>query len=215
MTRVLVVVALVACTPQLRPHPPARCPNPYDSDGWVPKEEVSEGEARAMNEKLGLICSKRGELAGCTDERGRIVIPFTYVELSPFSESGITLALHPKDGWVYIDSRHRRIGKALTLDNTPDEVFGGYARFQAKNGEIGFLDRERRIVIPARYDAAYPFNGCRALVCVGCHPSRWSKGAPVDAACTGDAFMIDESGKRLEPLAAPDGEHCGGRRKSP
>lgn len=93
-----------------------------------------------MNERFGLTCSERklpsvGEpwireelwaresRAGCTDGRGRIVIPFVYLELSPFAESGLALALHPDAGWVYIDHRHRRIGKALTLDNRPDEVF--------------------------------------------------------------------------------------------
>jgi hypothetical protein len=45
------------------------------------------------------------------------------------------------------------------IDNRREEVFGGHARFKAANGKIGFLDRERRIVIPARYDAAYPSIG--------------------------------------------------------
>src|SRR5687768_14294050 len=45
--------------------------------------------------------------------------------------------------------------------------------------------------IPARYDAALPFSNCRALVCAGCHPLRWSTEAPNEAACTGGAFLID------------------------
>jgi hypothetical protein len=97
----------------------------------------------------------------------------------------------------------------MDVDNRPDETFGGYARFKAAHGKIGFLDRERRLVISARYDGAFPFRNCRAVVCVGCHPLRWSKDAPEGAACTGDAFLIDESGKRLEPSAGPDWEQCG------
>ncbi len=281
MTRVLAVVALVACAPQPRSQPPAlpappapsveapvetpaasqtsastdvprvveretleqpdivelpgferstpdpvRCPAPYaGEDGWVPKAEIGAEQARSMNERVGLICSERTRVivgdpwvreefweretrTGCTDKRGRVVIPFIYVELRPFAESGVALALHPDDGWVYIDRRHRRIGGALTLDNMPDEVFGGYARFRGAKGKIGFLDRERRIAIPARYDAAYLFNRCRAVVCVGCHPLRWSWDPPEEAACTGDAFLIDESGKRLESSAGADWEHC-------
>jgi len=212
---------------------PVRCPAPYaGEDGWVPKEEVGAEQARSMNERVGLICSERTRViagdpwvreefweratrAGCTDERGRIVIPFIYLELTPFAESGLALALHPDDGWVYIDRRHRRLGKALAVDNMPDEVFGGHARFQAANGKIGYLDRARRIVIPARYDDAFPFNRCRAVVCVGCHPLRWSEDAPEEAACSGDLFLIDESGKRLESLAGPDWVQCGEKQKAP
>jgi hypothetical protein len=178
----------------------------------------------SANERLGLICSERAlpsddepwvreevrtheHRSGCTDKRGRIVIPFIYVVLSPFTESGLALALHPDAGWVYIDRRHRRISKALTFDNQPDEVLGGHARFQAANGKIGFLDRQRRLVIPARYDAAYPFQRGGAVVCTGCHPLRWSTDAP-GAACSGDAFLIDESGKRLESFAGADWEQC-------
>jgi hypothetical protein len=114
---------------------------------------------------------------------------------------------------VYIDQRHQRIGKALTLDGLPDEVFGGHARFLAANGKIGFVDRERRIAIPARYDDAYPFNACRAVVCLGCHPLRWTENAPEEAACTGDAFLIDESGQRLESVEGPDWEQCSEKRR--
>ncbi len=59
------------------------------------------------------------------------------------------------------------------------------------------------------------FNSCRAVVCVGCHPLRWSEDAPEEAACTGELFLIDESGKRLEVLAGPEWEQCGAKRKAP
>lgn len=200
-----------------------RCPNPYDR--WVAKEELGAEQVGSMNERFGLTCAERAlpsvgdprvreesrarEIrAGCTDKHGHVVIPFIYLELSPFAESGIALALQPDVGWVYIDHHHRRIGEAMSIDNWPDEVFGGYARFKADNGKIGFLDRERHLVIPARYDAAFPFRNCRAVVCVGCHPLRGSKDAPEEAACTGDAFLIDESGDRLESSAGPEWEQC-------
>lgn len=168
-----------------------------------------------MNARFGLICSKRKEGAGCTDKRGRTVIPFVNLELSAFAESGLALARRPNVGWVYIDHHNRRLGEALSVDNLPDETFGGYARFRAANGKIGFLDRERRVVIPARYDAAFPFRNCRAVVCIGCHPLRWSVNAPAAAACTGDAFLIDESGERLRTSVGTDGEHCEKRLGAP
>lgn len=179
----------------------------------MPKAELGDEQVRSMNERFGLTCSKRRDEAGCVDERGRVVIPFSYLEISPFAESGLALGLLPHLGWVYVDQHNRRIGRALTVDNRPDEAFGGYARFQAADGKVGYLDRARRFVIPARYDGAFPFSNCEALVCTGCHPLRWSEGAPEEAACTGEAFVIDESGNKLRTSPGADWEDCEHRQR--
>lgn len=193
-----------------------RCPDPYDGYGygWREGAPPTPDEVQTMNQRHGLKCEDRASGAGCTDERGRVVIPFVYETSGRgaavsvrFAESGIALVLDRKDGWVYIDVKNHRIGKALTLDGIPDEVFGGYARFEAPTGKVGFLDRERRIAIPAQYDAAFPFQRCQARVCVGCHPERWSKFAPDEALCTGQAFVIDESGTRVDERSI-DWEEC-------
>lgn len=173
-----------------------------------------------MNERQGLVCSDTPAGAGCTNKQGAVVVPFMYaiVECCEsgrlyFAESGLALVLHPKDGWVYIDRHNRRFGQALTLDARPDEVFGGFARFRAANGKIGYLDQKRHVVIPPRYDSAFPFARCTAKVCVGCHPDRWDQDAPPEAECTGEAFMIDESGKRLKEKL-PDDEYCAEKRNA-
>jgi len=68
------------------------------------------------------------------------------------------------------------------------------------------LDRNRGVAIPAQYDAAYPFANCRAKVCVGCSPDRWSYIETEAVKCGGDVFMIDESGNRLESVVEDSGE---------
>lgn len=93
-------------------------------------------------------------------------------------------------------------------------MFGGYARFRAANGKIGYLDRNRRIAIPAQYDGAFPFRNCTALVCIGCDPDRWTKDAPEVAACTGKAFVIDESGAKVEQATETDWERCGQKNRA-
>jgi hypothetical protein len=187
-----------------------RCPDPYEGEGtgWLARTEPDEARVRELNGRHGLLCSERSEHVGCVDDKGRIAIPFVYSKVTYFAESGVALALLPDKGWVYIDTKNRTIGKAETLDGMPDEVFGGHARFRAVNGKIGYLDRNRRITIPAQYDGAMPFRNCTALVCVGCHPQRWDASTPEGAACTGKAFVIDESGARVEGASGTDWERC-------
>lgn len=178
---------------------------------------------RAMNERHGLLCADRPAEAqqladgisrvwGCTDKHGRIVIPFVYSRSDDepfyFAESGLALVVLPDEGWLYIDVTNRKLGQALTMDAMPDEEFGGYARFKTPHGKIGFLDQNRRVAIPARYDAAFPFARCTAQVCVGCHPDRWAKHGAEEAECTGEAFIIDQSGQRMTGMRPLDADYC-------
>lgn len=168
-----------------------RCPDPYGGEGigWTPKPTPNDQATRAMNERHGLVCAERparaqqladgiSKLWGCTDKRGTTVVPFVYSRVGGdkpfyFTESGLALVYKPGEGWLYIDVNNRTLGQAETMDDMPDEEFGGYARFRSRNGKIGYLDQDRRLAIPARYDAALPFANCTAQVCVGCHPDRW------------------------------------------
>jgi hypothetical protein len=185
-------------------------PDPYGVDGtdWLAREEPDETKVRELNARHGLLCSERSGRVGCVDRRGHVAVPFVYIEVTYFAESGLALAVHPDKGRVYIDTKNRLIGRAETIEGWPDEALGGHARFRAANGKIGYLDRSRRLAIPAQYDAAFAFRNGRALVCVGCHPQRWSSFAPEEAACTGRAFIINESGVELEPSSGTDWERC-------
>lgn len=54
-----------------------------------------------------------------------------------------------------------------TYDNGPDTFAEGLVRTLVDD-KIGFVDEALRLVIPARYDWAWPFEGGRALACLGC-----------------------------------------------
>jgi hypothetical protein len=193
----------------------------------MPKAWPDEETTRAMNERHGLLCTERpaGEqqlaegisrVWGCVNKHGKTVVPFVYsrVDNQPFyfTESGLALVLDPSEGWLYIDVANRKFGQAATLDGWPDEAFGGYARFRTNNGKIGYLDQNRRLVIPARYAAALPFANCTAQVCVGCHPDRWMKDAAEETECTGEAFIIDQSGRKLTDKRPIDADYCATKR---
>ena len=208
-----------------------RCPNPYGDEGtgWTPKAWPDEQTVRAMNGRHGLLCTERTgreqqtadgseRLWGCVNQRGGTVVPFVYSRIDEvpfyFAPSGLALVFSPDEGWWYIDVANQKFGQALTLDNSPDEAFGGYARFRGRNGMIGYLDQNRHIAIPARYAAALPFANCTAQVCVGCHPDRWKKDAAEETECTGEAFIIDQSGKKLPDKLPRDADYCARKRAS-
>lgn len=188
-------------------------PNPEkevvrESDVYTPEDE-------RRNRRFGLVCSKRRSGHGCVTVEGEEAVPFIYRVKLRFSRAGFALVQKADGGWVYVDSTHSATWSAETVEGMPDEYYQEVsgmrvlARF-VKGGKVGYIDPERGVVIPAQYDVGLLFSNGKALVCVGCHPLRWSVEAPPEAACTGEAFHIDETGKRLEGKAEWDGpEECG------
>jgi len=183
------------------------------------EERLASEEVMLANAKHGLVCSLRDGNVGCVALDGTVRIPFVYKWAIRFAESGFALTYNETLGPVYVNEDHSRVLGSGTLDAIPDAALedidpefystGGYARV-SENGLIGYMNEKSELVIPPRYEAANIFKDGRALVCVGCDPKRWAKGASEDARCTGDAFYVDQTGKRLsvEP-ELPDFEDCG------
>jgi hypothetical protein len=144
---------------------------------------------------LALKCSKRKEGAGCTDKAGKTVIPFAYDGAVAFKKSGLALVLDPKKGFALINVRNETVLEPFMFDNGPDPIADGLARVR-RDGKIGFVDAEWRLVIAPQFDAAFPFAGGSAKVCVGCDPRVWSAEAPPDAK-RGRELRIDHAGKEL------------------
>jgi len=162
-------------------------------------------------------------LHGCDDAQGREVVPFIHrTEFGKFPamffRSGFALVQEEPDlgekcpyGWYYIDSTYSRKLAALGLEGVPDIWLPESERSQEllrigryrENGRVGFLDIDRGIITEAKFGAALSFHGGdealnETLVCEGCHPARWSICPPPEAYCTGTAYLIDRSGKRLK-----------------
>ncbi|AUL46013.1 hypothetical protein BTL55_02720 [Bordetella trematum] len=84
--------------------------------------------------------------------------------------AGVTLQ-RDAQGWVYVDARQRPLLRPFLYDNGPDYIQEGLARF-VDNGKIGFHDADLNIVIPARYDFAFPFEHGEARAGFDCWYSR-------------------------------------------
>lgn len=75
--------------------------------------------------------------------------------------SGVDLGVY----WVH---RNGQLRKTHMYENEPDFFQRGLARYVDASGKYGFVDRRLRIVIPAAFDFAFPFDAPRAEVCNGC-----------------------------------------------
>jgi len=68
--------------------------------------------------------------------------------------------------WYYL-ARDGRSAAVVAFDNGPDPFADGLARSPVGD-KVGYIDRHLRLVIPAQFDGAFPFEHGQAAVCVGC-----------------------------------------------
>ncbi len=142
-----------------------------------------------------LTCTARKAGSGCTDAAGAEVIPFVHEEPIEFKASGLALVKPEGAGWSFVDARNQVVLEPFYFDNGPDELHDGLARV-VKDGKVGFVDEQWRLVISPRFDAAFGFDGGVARVCTGCDPRIWSEEAPPEAYTRrGREFWIDRTGK--------------------
>jgi len=92
--------------------------------------------------------------------------------------------------------RDGRMVAVITYDNGPDYFVEGRAR-TPHDGRIGYIDRTLRVVIPPRYDGAFPFEHGRAVVCRGCVQKRHGEHWFAEGGLWG---MIDRDGREVVPL---------------
>ncbi len=106
-------------------------------------------------------------LMGYQNARGETMIPPQFIHADPFGDDGLA-GVRREQGWTWID-RHGKplVAQALEFDIAPDPFSDGLARF-VEHEKVGFFDRRGRIIIPARYDFAYPMEQGLAVFCLDC-----------------------------------------------
>ena len=106
---------------------------------------------------------------------------------------GHTLAVD-EQGLVYVDRQDRPVLRPFIYDNGPDFFQDGLAR-HVENGKMGFHDEALKVVIPARYDFAFPFRDGRAQVGMDC--VQYPVGEHSSVQCK-SWESIDKAGRRVE-----------------
>jgi len=116
-----------------------------------------------------------------------------------FGIDGMAAVFVEGRGWAYV----RRDGRTLEVpefDNGPDDFSEGLVRIR-RDGKTGYADRSFRTVIRPRFDDGWPFDGGRALVCIGCRLAppdpRHDEHRPVSGGAWG---FIDRTGREVVPI---------------
>jgi len=116
----------------------------------------------------------------------------------PFGPNGLAAVADDK-GWAYINAKGQVLFRPLAIDNAPDELSEGLARF-VENGKIGYFDEKGKVVIRAQYDFGSPFQDGRAEVCNGCVKEQDGEHYKM----VGGAWSaIDRQGRVIEKLKGP------------
>lgn len=97
---------------------------------------------------------------------GDTVIPFgRYPMCQTERFDRLALVLKPGVGWVGINQREEVLFNAFIFDNGPDYSQEGLMRIVNTAGLVGYADTATgRVVLPPRYEAAFPFDSGRAQV---------------------------------------------------
>ncbi|MFN7662410.1 MAG: WG repeat-containing protein [Alphaproteobacteria bacterium] len=125
---------------------------------------------------------KHTDLYGIKNQAGHVIVPPQYEMIfaaqdeklfHPSNPNYLYLVPVQKKGSFFLISKDGvPIFRSVYHDNGHDYYIEGLARFieKGKDGKdrVGFHDREGKIVIPARYDFAGPFNNGYEFVNNGC-----------------------------------------------
>ena len=99
------------------------------------------------------------------------------------------------DGHFYYVKPNGELLQVVAFDNGADYFSEGLTRSLVR-GKIAYFDSKFHRVIPPKYDWGWPFEAGRALVCIGCKPSKPDDEG--DFSVDGGKWgFIDKSGKEL------------------
>ena len=102
----------------------------------------------------------RDEKCGYVDLNGKVVIPFNFSACGDFSK-GIAHAYTRESVMGYINQQG---AWAISPKFTSGWYFNDDIAAVAFHGKFGYIDRMDRVLIPCRFDTAFPFHGGLASV---------------------------------------------------
>ena len=100
-----------------------------------------------------------------SDAVGHIHLKREHLLALDFDRHGLA-SVHIDDEWYYV-RQDGRLAPVMMRDNWAEPFVDGLARSPVA-GKIGFINRNLELVIPARYDGAFPFRHGWAEVCIDC-----------------------------------------------
>ncbi len=98
-----------------------------------------------------------------------------------------------KDNCYWANRSKNIVKKSFCFDNGSDYFKDGLTRFLDENNKFGFMDKSLKVIIPAKYKHARPFQNGNAEVCNNCVSTKDIKSEY--SYIQGDWFLIDKTGK--------------------
>jgi hypothetical protein len=126
---------------------------------------------------------------GWVDADGRPHVKPEYWKRFEFDGHGLASARFG-DRWYWFHLSGRS-AETMLYDTWAEDFSSGLAR-TPRGGKIGFMDRRLKLVIPARYDGALPFDNGVAEVCNGCSLVRHGEHSIYEG---GEWFCLDRRGR--------------------
>lgn len=150
-------------------------------------------------------------LVGVKNENGKIIVPAQFKIYSDLEDGevvkGETIYFDglkkneqkEKNAWGFVyDKKGNFLYRPFFYDNSADYFSEGVRRF-VKNGKVGFVDRNGKVIIDARHDFASPFNFGYAKFCDGCD---WEKTENEHKAIVGGTWgMMNFKGEIVKPVS--------------
>lgn len=117
-------------------------------------------------EPLRLVQRPSDEACTYVSAAGDTVIPFGRYDMSVTEQfAAVAVVRRVGRNWVGIDRHERVLFQPYLFDNGPDYPAEGLLRIVNAAGLIGYADPATgRVVLPPRYEAAFPFEHGRARV---------------------------------------------------
>lgn len=149
-------------------------------------------------------------LAGVKDQDGKIIVPAQFKIYSDLEDGDLVKEetiyfdgfkkgeAKEKNAWGYVyDKKGNFLYRPFFYDNGADYFNEGLRRF-VKNGKVGFVDRNGKIVIEAKHDFISFFEYGYAVFCDGCD---WEKTEDEHKAMIGGTWgVMNTKGETVKPV---------------
>ncbi len=130
-----------------------------------------------------------------TDQRNNTIIPVgKYYATWTDTLRTFAIVSDHKYGIIGIDRNENILFQVFTFDNGPDYVKEGLFRV-IRNGKIGYANESGEIVIPCRFECAYPFENGKAKVSRKCKTIKDKEHTIWES---DSWYFIDRTGKRIK-----------------
>lgn len=153
----------------------------------------------------------KDSLVGVKNQKGEIIVPAQFKIFSNLENGelvkGETIYFDgfkkdeakEKNAWGYVyDKKGNFLYRPFFYDNGADYFSEGVRRF-VKNGKVGFVDRNGKVVIEPNHDFASPFNYGYAAFCDGCD---WEKTEDEHKAIVGGTWgVMNFKGEIAKPVS--------------